>query len=285
MRIAFLHSDKPRERILADAFADGARVHGDTVELSPLTPEVEVAVSADVAVMVGVKSRERWHAHWDAGIHVVMLDKGYCRGKGAGPVRGWEYWRISVDGHHPTRYLERMRRPSDRWNRLGIDVMPWRASGEHIILAGSSAKYHDFYGLNDPTAFAHGVVKSIRAATQRAIVYRPKPSWRDAIPITKTRFSAGKEPLAEILTGAHALITHGSNACFEAMLAGVPSIVLGDAVAKPISSTSLDDIEAPRVAGDEERMQLLANLAYAQFTLSEFASGEAWSNTRSFIYG
>jgi hypothetical protein len=285
MNIVFYASDKPRERILADAFRDGAVQHGDTVTIRPLTVPVEVDPSADVACMVGVKSRELFQAHWDKGVHIVYLDKGYSRHKQDGPLGIWEYWRVAVDAHQPTRFLARMKKDSSRWDKLGLEIAPTREEGEHILLAGSSGKYHAFYGLIKPTEYALKVVKRIRKNTDMPIIYRPKPSWRDAVPIDDTEYSPASEPIARPLKRAHVLVTHGSNACFEALLAGVPTIVLGDGVTKPISSIDLADIREPKIASDEERHQLACNLAWFQWTRSEMASGEMWSAIRSCIYG
>lgn len=308
MRIAFWHSDKPRERLLADAFAQGARAHGDVVEFHPLEPEPRV-VDCDVACMVGVKSRELFRAHFNAGSHVLYFDKGYTRHAARSPVKLWEYWRVALDAHQPTDRLQRMTLTNgDRWDRLGLVMQPWRRANDtvdtttlsdlevvrravagsapgHIVLAGSSQKYHDFYGLKDPTSWARKVVAALRAETRREIVYRPKPSWKDAVPIEGTRFSSGEESIEEVLAGAWAVVTHGSNACFEAVLAGVPVVVLGDAVAKPISSTAISEIESPRLAPYIDRLQWAARLAYWQWTMPEFASGEAWRFLRPQVFG
>lgn len=288
MKVCFFHSDKPRERLLADAFADGVREagRGDTIELKPLTAEVQIA-EADVAVMVGVKSRELFQANWRAGVHTLMIDKGYTRHAAPGPIKLWEYWRVAVDAHHPTTRLMEVRRPHDRFEALGLKVEPWRHATQngHIVLAGSSQKYHDFYGMSDPTRWAEKLVTALRIHTQREIVYRPKPSWREAVPIADTTFSQPPKQIEDVLRGAHCLVTHGSNACFEAVLAGIPCIVLGDAVAKPISSTSIDEIHRPKLADQDTRMQWLANLAYCQWTLPEFARGEPWMILRSQFYG
>jgi hypothetical protein len=281
VRVCFFHSDKPRERILASAFAEGVS-RKDYIELRRLTGEVQV-VDCDVAVMVGVKSRELFQAYWRAGVHTVYLDKGYTRHATTGGPRAWEYWRVAVDAHHPTHYLGRVNFPDDRLKRLGLTIQPWRESGRHIVVAGSSQKYHDFYGLCNPTEYAAKIVKRLRKQSGRKIIYRPKPSWKDAVPVEGAKFSIGGT-IADVLQDAHALVTHGSNAVFEAVLCGVPCIVLGDAVAKPISSTQIEEIENPRLASDEERWQWLANLAYCQWTLPEFASGEAWSHIRPLIY-
>lgn len=272
LRVAFFASDKPREQHLADAFLKGAAVHGQRTEKIALSAEPDVG-RADVVAMVGVKSRLLFERVVAAGAVPVMLDKGYVRTRRAG-ARIWEYWRVSAGAHHPTgSSLMRRKMPSDRWDALGLECAPWRARGNQIVIAGSSAKYHAFYGLPEPNEYYSELVLDIQARTQRPIIYRPKPSFKDAVPIEGTDFSTGDENITDALWGAHALVTHGSNACFEAALLGVPSIVLGDAVAAPISSRDLDEIETPMRG---KREQWFHNLAFHQFTEQEFSDGIAW---------
>lgn len=284
MRITFFHSDKTREVLLAEAFAAGARSHGDQVVLRPLTPEHEVATECDVACMVGVKSKELFWKHWREGIHTIYMDKGYTRHTISGPIKLWEYWRVAVDAHHPTKILNRPR-PSDRMEKLGIEINPWRNSGENIVFAGSSEKYHNFYGLKDPTRFAGKVVAKIKTISNRTIVYRPKPSWKDAVPVSGARYSTAADSIEDVLSNAHVLVTHGSNACFEAILMGVPCIIIGEAVAKPISSSRLSDVDKPFMATEEQRIAWVSSLMYCQWTMQEFATGEAWQYLRPQVFG
>ena len=277
MKVRFWASDKARERLLAEAFLIGVKHHGDEGEMRSLGQEF--TPDCDVAVMVGVKSRDLYRLHTRAGIQVVYMDKGYDRHSRDDDIRGWEYWRTAVNGHQPTAKF-RPNYPADRLAELGWTFKPWQKRGGHILIAGSSAKYHAFYDIREPTAWAAKLVRSLRMQTAHEIVYRPKPSWKDAVPINGTKFSDRSESIADALKGAHCLITHGSNACFEAMLMGVPSIILGEAVMKPISSQTLDDIEKPHRASDDERDAVLRFLAYQQWTMAEMADGIAWPNIR-----
>lgn len=279
MRVRFFASDKDREQQLARAVAEGCEAHRCRAEVVPLsaTPDID---GIDVACMVGVKSRRLFYRCLEAGVVPLMFDKGYVRTRRAGD-RTWEYWRVSVGSHHPTEFLGG-NYPPDRWDRLGIDVQRWRGFGLQILIAGSSAKYHEFYDLPEPTTWAKRVVEEIREYSDRPIIYRPKPSWDGAVPIRGTYFSGAKDPLSGALTNAWAVVTHGSNLCFEAALAGVPSIVLGNGVAKPISSTSLKDIEEP-LMGD--RGPWLHALAYWQWTEREMRKGRMWGFLKSKIEG
>lgn len=284
MKIVFFASDKPRERILADAFGYGVRKHGDEFSVTPLTPEL-VPVDADVVCMVGVKSRELFKMHQQAGTHVVYLDKGYVREAAKSPVKLWKYWRVAMDDHQPTERLMRRELPWERWDDLRIVLPAWRKTGTHVLIAGSSEKYHQFYGLHHPTKWANKLVKALRGFTDRPIVYRPKPSWRDAEPIEGTRYSRGEETIADALADCHVMVTHGSNACFEAQLGGIPTITLGPAVTNPISSRGQDSVEDPYLASYSERQRLLQNLAWWQWTLPEMAQGACWEFLKQEVYG
>jgi hypothetical protein len=137
--------------------------------------------------------------------------------------------------------------------------------------------------LGDPTEYNGRLIAEIRKYTRRPIIYRPKPSWRDARAIRGARYSPPHEQLGSLLESVHCLITHGSNACLDAMMLGVPSIILGEAVMAPISSRSVSEIEHPRLARMNERRQLLGNLAYHQWTEAEMASGAAWGVIKGWL--
>jgi hypothetical protein len=281
VRVCFYYAEKPRERILREAFGAGVKSHGDEFEARLTGGEI---ADCDVAVMVGVKSRELFQSHWRAGIHTVLVDKGYYRAALPGGARGWLYWRVAVNAHQCTHYLSQ-NRPGDRAEKVGWSVPKWRRDGRHVLFAGSSQKYHEFVGAGSATGYAEKIIKRLGKYTTRPIVYRPKPSWDDAVAVEGADFHHDGVMLGESLRDCWAMVTHGSSASVEAILSGVPVIVTGDAVAKPISSTDIAQVESPRMASYEERWQWLSDLAYNQWTLHEFASGEAWQHIRPVIYG
>lgn len=285
MKVLFYTSDKPRERLLGEAFQRGAQVRGHHVDLQQLDGEAHVAEGYDMACMVGVKSNELFKANWNADIHTLMIDKGYVRNSIGGPIRTWEYWRIALDAHHPTNMLPRMKCSSERFDRLGIRVSKWRTKTERdaVLFCGASEKYHRFYDLPDPTTYAQEVVKDIRNYTDREIIYRPKPSWKNAVPIEGTTW-APSDDIHKLLARSRCLVTHGSNACFEALCDGTPSIVLGDAIAHPISSDKTRSVDHPKEAPSDARFQLLYNLAHCQWTAQEMFTGEIWNTLEMWLY-
>lgn len=276
MRVAFYCADKAREYALGEAFLEGVQAHGDSGQIVQKGKEV---VESDVACMVGVKSAKLFRKCLDRGITVIYLDKGYLRHGSSEPVKSWEYWRVSVNSHHPTEYVARANHDFARAASMNLGFDPWR-TGANILLAGSSLKYHNFYRLPDPTEYAKSAIEVIRKYSDRPIVYRPKPSWREAKRIPGALYSGSDESIYEVLEDAHVMVTHGSNACFEAVTLGVPVINLGNCVAGPISSSALKDIEKPYLATELERRQWLANLAHCQYTLQEMRTGLAWKFLR-----
>jgi hypothetical protein len=288
MKVTFLQSEiaNPirrdglihREEQLARALRKGLQACGDEFE-AIAAPKEPCDLDTDFVAFVGMKKHE-W-ARWctDNGQRWMYFDKGYYHREFEGR-ENIILWRVSVDMPQPIEYIARARHNPERWLNLQRECAPWRESGRHIIVAASSEKYHQFFGLPHPTEWVKQVIKELREYTQRPIWYRPKPSWRGKTPVKGIERYCEREPLALLFPDAHALITHGSYISVDALLNGVPSIVLGPAVTRPISSTSLAEIEDPRLASEEERLQMLANLAWCQYRIEEWADGRAWRNVK-----
>lgn len=185
------------------------------------------------------------------GLHFYYIDHAYFdRGHG-------NSYRITRNGYEagPVRKCA-----DDRFKQLGVTIEPWRKTGRSIIVCPPT----DFF------AAAHGcenwldeTLARLRLETDRPIVIRAKP--RAGEPFV---------PLREALQNAHALVTHSSNVAIEAACLGTPVFVSPTSAAAPIGLTDIGMIEAPRYP---KRDGWLAHLAYSQFTLEEFASGEAWN--------
>jgi hypothetical protein len=302
--IFWVHPEHKREVDLATAVRNGAKLNGDKVEIREVmsgTPEVE---HCDLVMKVGVKSRDWFRAYQAAGIPYAYFDKGYIRDRA--PDEWLEYWRLSVNGHQPLGYLTGANNTRHRADEMGLDFKPWRKGGRYVLLDGSSGKHYYFHA--DPTEFVGltkqaltdalaarlhevsiGIIERIRAEfPQTPIIYRPKPSFKYAIRIDgeaggePIQWSRGKSPAADLKI-SRCVVTAGSNLCFDAVLDGVPSIVLGDGITKPISSTSVSEIGKPLQVSDEERRNWLNNAAWCQFRPREFANGLGWQTIREMM--
>ena len=268
---------KEREHEIARMLGQGVQSHGDTFELVDPAEYPAPNKETDVAVMVGVKgySRKLFDDHLAVGKQVIYIDKGYLGHRG-------RYYRMSVNSFQPLSYFQSIPRLSDRLKTHNIKLQPMRKNGSHIMIAGGSVKYANWHGLNamggeDPmTVWARKRILRLRKHSRRPLVYRPKPSWKDAVLVSGARFSRPPRTITQELIDCWALITFGSNAAVDALIAGVPVVVLGDGVALPLAQTSEEKIEDLYIPTDNERQQWLQDLAYCQFNLTEMASGEAW---------
>ncbi len=286
MNVTFWTSNKDFDKRISELFKKGVtNDKKDTFSIMDRKNYSRPLNRTDVAVFIGVKSNSKdiLKQHLEKGKNTIFIDKGYIRIRSSDPMVSVEYYRFSVNGFQPLHYFQQVPRSDDRWKRFKIDLQPMQRDGEHIVFAGSSAKYSRFFKLPDPTDYAQRVFKMIKRNSLREIIYRPKPSWRNAVPIRDTLYSSYRRKLHQELIGAHALVTHGSNACLDAMIRGIPTFVLGGGITTPLSKTDATEISFPYYPTDDERYQLCCDAAYCQWNLKEMATGEAWRYLRQTI--
>lgn len=260
---------KNLEYDLGQAFKHGAKKMGGwDVHVLDF---VEEPGDFDIVGFVGVKQNYLRKRCAEAGVPYIYFDKPYNREKG--------WWKISYGGHQPTKFLglvgmdDKRRKKTTNWNFTGW--RPWTQDG-HVLIAGSSLKYHIFHDLEHPTPFWDEVIRKLGKITDRRILYRPKKSWHQAEKIEGSEFST-EFSIYDDLKGAHAMVTYGSNAVMEAIICGVPSICLGDAVAAPFSSRILGDAVEPLEAPAEKVNAVLNDLAHCQWKVGEIHNGDFWS--------
>lgn len=282
MKVTFLHAHNERDYLLGDAIAKGMAVHGDHLEELAM-PAAKCVLDTDFVAFIGLKRRDWFKYCKQTGQRLMYFDKGYYH-REFEQRKDFLFWRISVDEQQPTEYIATATHSPDRWLKLGREMEPWRKPTPrgHIIIANQSEKYHQFYDLIHPTQWVMDIVEDLRRYTDRPIWYRPKPSWRNKKKIKGLTY-CDMQPLSQLFPGCHALITHGSYICIDALLNGVPTIPLGNAVSRSICSTALSEIESPRLATDAERLQVMANLAWCQYTTKEWASGFAWQHVKELL--
>jgi hypothetical protein len=187
---------------------------------------------------------------------------------------------MAVNSRHPTDYFQRVKHGVERFACFSVKIKPWaEGSGKkrYIIVGGMSAKAARAEGFG-PEEWERRIVDQLRSVTDREIVYRPKPNWRDARPITGSRFARGEDgDIGKYLDGCHAVVTHHSNVAVDALLAGVPSFCW-DGAATPLSSQDLSRIEDP--VKPDGREQWAYDLAYTQWNVAEMREGAAWRYLR-----
>lgn len=164
-----------------------------------------------------------------------------------------DYYRMTKGDFMPSKVLER---PADRWEalqkRYSLEMQDWQR-GEHIVLALSMPGTYDFFNV---TGWAKDIQKKLESCGRKVVVRQRKET----------------KPIKEDLKNAYALVTFASNSVMEALLMGVPVVVRGPSIARPVSG-SLDEPAYP------DREKFFRHVAYCQFNLDEFRSGFALKTT------
>jgi hypothetical protein len=196
------------------------------------------------------------------GLDWVYWDRGYNRRVFATDLPTGEnggMYRWHVDGFQMQEVRDV---PDDRWRATKTDLWPWRQSGTHIVIAEPSPTYQRFHGIE---GWTKRTIEELKRHTDRPLVIRDKEMQR-----------FGRK-LHDDLNGAHALVTHGSNAAVESVIMGCPVFVHKDSAASLVGRTDLKDIEAP-ICPDRERW--VRSLAYSQFDERELVDGTLWKHLR-----
>lgn len=209
---------------------------------------------ADMIGFVGVKSIRRKQAAMQAGVPFMHFDKAYNR--------DWpRWWRVCVNEAHPTAYMMQLKRHAGRALDQRWSFNGWRLDHGHaVLLAGSSAKYAAYVGAPHPTQWAEEMVSVYGG--DRPVIYRPKPSWHDAVEIPGTKFSKGSKlnPIISDLKRSCLTVTHSSVAALESVLYGIPTITTGPGVTTHMENGA--DIQ-----------EAINALAMCQFNRGEIQSG------------
>lgn len=269
MKVVFYVGDRQRDRDLAVALSGCFDV--------TQCPDNAMREGFDLHCIIGLRHKRIRDQLVAAGRSYLYWDKAFDRNK-------WpKMWRFSVCEQQPSRHLMNFDFPSDRAFNGGR-FRPWRSHGGsgHVLIGGWSAKASDYFDIPSPEIYVRDIITALPQG--RDILYRAKPSYRGAHSVAGAKFSdSGRRSIERDLRDAVLLITYASGTCLDAMIAGVPSIVLGPGSMASISSTSLDDARKPILASDDERFKALSNLGYFQWSLDEMANGSARGSIRSII--
>lgn len=262
-----------RSELVAKAMHRGIIATGSHADLKPST-SYRGEPQHDVAIFYGFASGlRRVFDDYRRRRRAVYIDLGYW---GRRKRTRWDgYHKLVLNSRHPTAYFQDRAHSHDRFLSHGVKVEPWRRSGQHIILAGMSAKAAYAEGFK-PEEWERAAIEQLRKYTDRPIIYRPKPNWPEARPLPFSTMQADV-PLERALKNCHAVVTHHSNVGIDAVLAGVPVITIEGAV-EPMAGTALSLIENPPMP--EGREQWAADLAYCQWSMEEIERGLAFRYLR-----
>lgn len=245
-----------------DAFERGLRACGyDVGQRQPtdLTPD-------DLLVIWN-----RQPGHWAfanryeaAGAKVLVAENGYI---GVDP-QGRQLFALALNHHNGAGRWMPKDPPEDRWERLGVELKPWREAGSRIIIFPQRSIGEP--GVRMEADWPTKIVPALRS--RRPVVVHDHPG--------KVR-----PPLGPVLDGAWAAVVWGSGAGIKALALGIPVFYefeqwIGAPAAKLLSGS--DPLRFPFLG---DRLPMFQRLAWAQWTAEEIASGLPFRVLLQGLYG
>jgi len=277
MRVVVIHSEINRSKSICAAVLHGIDKLGDDVTLIDEKYYNGPGDEYDVAVFYGLRGNliNAWRDYPRVGKKSVYIDLPYW---GRDGIRGHYdgYHKFVVNGRHATKYLQRVKHPDDRFRAFGLEVKHWTYGGDHILVAGMSAKAAAVEGFGF-FEWERKAIKAIQKFTNRPIWFRPKTALPAHLIPDMPGVEIDNGPLKESLKNCHAVVSHHSNVGIDALLGGVP-IFTDEGVALRLGLSDLSKIETPR--REDGRPQLMYDIAYTQFNGSEMWEGIAWRHLR-----
>lgn len=206
---------------------------------------------------------------------VMMIDFPYWN-RGGKNRNGKEYYKVSLNGQHPTPFIMKERHTDERYkNTNGPAIMPWRYDGNKIMFAGTGQKAAKQHGHATGGWEAH-IIEIIRKQTADPIIYRPKPN-QPAPRIPGTIFDDGSISMEEALKDVRCVVCHHGNPTVTALAMGIPIFMNGPiGVASHFASFEFDKINEP--IRPEGREQFFYNLSHWQWSVDEIKSGQVFKS-------
>jgi hypothetical protein len=233
-------------RVVRHKFDDLAKLPPEIIPVVGCTPELKPLIRE------WRETGRKW-IYWDRG----YMRRVFATDLPAGDDGGYYRWHINA---FQMQSIDDV--PDDRWRSMKMKLWPWAKEGRHIVVAEPSPTYAKFHGIE---GWTDQTISKLRGLTDRPVISRNKEMQR-----------FGRK-LHEDLKGAHALVSHGSNAAVEAVIMGCPVFVDPCSAAALVGKTDLTEIEKPAYP---DREPWVRSLCYNQFNEEELTNGILWKMIR-----
>ena len=155
----------------------------------------------------------------------------------------------------------------ERWASFGVELKPWRESGEHIIVR--EQRQIGSLEMASPPNWHDKIMADLSKITKRPIKLRVHPKSRKYPDQARRQAS-----LQEMLANSHALVTWAASDGTQALIQGVPVFALAPHFfVQSACNRNLADINIPLRT---TRQPAFERLAWAQWSLKEIRSGETF---------
>lgn len=238
----------------------------------------------DVAVFYGLEGNliEIFRYWRDQRRAAVYIDLGYWGRRQGGRWAGFH--KVVVNARHPNAYFNAPQKGATRFETFDLHVQSMATrerNSDWILLGGMGDKGAAAEGF-EPEEWERKTLATLKAVTDKPVIYRPKPSWKEAQPINGAGFSGPVEKID--WRKIWACVTHHSNLSVDALIEGVPSFCIGGA-ARILSGLAepgpLRWIDAGMNVHRDVVEAWAHNLAWTQWSVDEMRRGLTWRHLLS----
>lgn len=235
-------------------------VHGDG---APRSPD-DVLITWTVHKGAKEAAARRFEASGGprgGGGRVIVAEEAYIRHV---PGVAEQFFALSLHDHNGAGSFHVGN--GERWDGWNIPLKPWRTSGEHIVVREQRGIGSTL--MASPPNWHLDAVRRLRDLTQRKVVVRTHP---------KTLKRKGRyTPPESVLAGAWCVVTWASALGVKALLEGIPVIACAPHwICEGAAGRTLEQVNDPPMP---ERLPAFRRLAWAQWSMAEIRSGEAFKH-------
>jgi len=290
-------ANHPRFEEMLMKFATGVLDSGDDAFFS----YDEKYYDCDCAVIFG-SWKDRDAPHHKLKNNIVKKAKNFIVVEtpliGRGPVSdvmGDNWYRVGLNGFlADTGNFNNQHKGMDRWNLirkyLGVELSGYNdLPGEYIIVALQLPGDASLRGASIED-WCHQTCEGIRELTDMPIVIRTPQLEREykAGPLKKatslpnvSMVKGTKENMVPMLKKAHSAVTYSSGFSIDALIHGCPVVAMDPgSFVYSLGSNSIESAVNPKYLN---RDQLMFNLSYAQWHISEIENGLPWRHLRELL--
>lgn len=198
---------------------------------------------------------------------VLVAENGYI----GSDANGVQRYALAINGHNGSGkwYVG----GPERWDAMGIELQPWRTSGDDIVIRGQRG-----IGSSDMASPPDWHVRASRD------LMRLYPTRKQIVQVHNGKPAAHPVSTAEIMLA----LSHAGAMCIWASAAGVRALVEGvpvfyDAphwICEGAAVHRIGNLETPK-RDDEARLRAMRSMAWAQWTVDELRSGEPFELLKS----
>lgn len=203
------------------------------------------------------------------------------------------YLRYSFNGVFPSTGIYCNETPGEEnWANMrrhyNMDLVPWRRSGNHILITLQRPKGWSMRGTN-LMQWLDNTVNQIRKYSDRPLRIRWHPGdWKNfAVNFDAAKYGAVLSPqnrhITEDLANCWALVCHNSTPSSVATIEGIPAFITDDpgyCQAGSVVNTDFSRLEDPVMP---DRESWIRRLAQCHWSFADLRSGRCWRHMRQWI--